>query len=543
MNINLTIKKHKLAESLSWLGSILLFTVLINILTPQTAMASGSVAVIGRNIIDSISTVPGLISGLSYLLAMVLGTTAIIDLKNHAENPSNTPLRKPIIKFIAGGMLIALPIMYDAMQNSIDPTNGQFLINVDLMQYLGLDDSNVSMASINGVFANIINSVGDLPGLVSGITYLAAMVLGVIGILKLKEHVENPEQVPIREGVIRLLIAGALFALPAVLYAAYDLIAGNLQPVNIVDNSNIMSSAETSETCEGNTDNGGFNGTIGGVICLLTDSSNALPAVLAAASYLFGIVLVVWALFKIRDHVLNPGNVPIWDGISRLIAGGAFFALPILTYAIRASLVQDGAFSGSRVTGFNESINGGCDNGLDSVLFCFMDDVFGPMGIAINVFAIVAGIILIMIGISRLLKGAQEGARAPGGFGTIMTFITGGALVSSHGLIRTFSASLFADDKTATFAQLAFTGGMTGNELQHAHTVISAILKFIFVIGLISFIRGIFIIRNVAEGNGQASIMAGITHMVGGALAVNLGPLMAAVQATLGITGYGITFS
>ena len=62
------------------------------------------------------------------------------------------------------------------------------------------------------------------------------------------------------------------------------------------------------------------------------------------------------------------------------------------------------------------------------------------------------------------------------------------------------------------------------------------------IVGLISFVRGIFIIRSVAEGSGQASIMAGVTHLVGGALAVNLGPLLAAVQWTLGITDYGIRF-
>ena len=37
-------------------------------------------------------------------------------------------------------------------------------------------------------------------------------------------------------------------------------------------------------------------------------------------------------------------------------------------------------------------------------------------------------------------------------------------------------------------------------------------------------------------------MMSAITHLVGGALAVNLGPLLNAVQTTLGITDYGITF-
>jgi len=68
-------------------------------------------------------------------------------------------------------------------------------------------------------------------------------------------------------------------------------------------------------------------------------------------------------------------------------------------------------------------------------------------------------------------------------------------------------------------------------------------LEFMIMVGLISFVRGIFIIREASEGGQQASIMAGVTHMVGGALAVNLGSLINAVEATLGITNYGIQFS
>jgi len=73
--------------------------------------------------------------------------------------------------------------------------------------------------------------------------------------------------------------------------------------------------------------------------------------------------------------------------------------------------------------------------------------------------------------------------------------------------------------------------------------VITSVLKFVILIGLISFVRGLFIIRSVAEGNQQASMMAGVTHIVAGSVAVNLGPLINAVQTTLGITAYGITFS
>ena len=63
------------------------------------------------------------------------------------------------------------------------------------------------------------------------------------------------------------------------------------------------------------------------------------------------------------------------------------------------------------------------------------------------------------------------------------------------------------------------------------------------ILGWISFIRGWFILRDVAEGNQQASMMAAMTHIFGGALAVNLGPVLNAVQETFGLTAVGIEFT
>jgi len=63
------------------------------------------------------------------------------------------------------------------------------------------------------VATNVVTSIASLPGLVSALSYLAGTVFGVLGVLKIKEHVENP-QTPLKEGAIKLGTAGALFTLP-----------------------------------------------------------------------------------------------------------------------------------------------------------------------------------------------------------------------------------------------------------------------------------------------------------------------------------------
>jgi hypothetical protein len=282
----------------------------------------------------------------------------------------------------------------------------------------------------------------------------------------------------------------------------------------------------------------GGAGTVGTAICGIFRGTTSVPTFLSAASYLFGLVLGVWGLLKIKDHVLNPQQTPVWEAVSRLMAAGAFFSLPYIVGVIANTM--DVGLTGFGVTNFKGTPTG---NGLDAMMVKFMADVYGPSLFLTNWFGYMAGAVLLMIGVSRLLKSAQEGPRGPGGLGTLMTFLAGGALLSVSPMLGSFSESLFQNTNSYTSAQLQYTTGMQQAEVDHVHAVISSVLAFMIVLGLISFVRGIFIIREVAEGNSQASLMAGITHLLGGALAVNLGPVMDAVQTTLGLTAYGVNFT
>lgn len=66
------------------------------------------------------------------------------------------------------------------------------------------------------VARNITESIEELPGLITGISYMLGLLMGVMGVLKLKDHVENPTQTPMKDGAVRLAAGGALFGLPIV---------------------------------------------------------------------------------------------------------------------------------------------------------------------------------------------------------------------------------------------------------------------------------------------------------------------------------------
>lgn len=279
--------------------------------------------------------------------------------------------------------------------------------------------------------------------------------------------------------------------------------------------------------------------TLGGLIHNLVMSLNTIPGLFTAVAYLFGIFLGFWGILKLKDHVENPHNTTIWEPIKRFTAGGSFFALPHVMLA--AINTVDGGGKAADYSDFNSG--GAGELGLDGMMVKLIADIWHPMHWVLFAFCYLGGIILIFIGISRLLKSEQDGPRGPAGIGTIMTFLVGGALLSVDRIVGSSLTSFFNSATSMSFGELQYTAGMGDAELAHAHAVIAAIIAFVAIIGWVSFIRGLFILRGVSEGNSQASMMAAITHILGGALAINLGGVIMAVQNTLGILPYGIEFS
>jgi hypothetical protein len=522
---------------------------------------SADFSTVAANITSSASRLPGLLTALAYGLGLMLGVSGIIKLKEHVETPNQAPMRSGLVRLFVGGALFALPIVYEAMTNTIG-NNGMFAVdsaNSGLTTGWALLLGNGG--AINDVLKNIMNSTQFIPGLFTAVAYLIGILAGVAGLLKIREHVETPDQVQLKEPVIRLLTGGAMFALPTIMQAAqqtidgnsmsgftglFDLVATMVMP-SAVRNANAgaggVGGCIASAYSYGSLFSGAPAGGVGDTICTAVNNTSYMPGILTGMAYLFGIVLVIWGVMKIKDNVLNPQQTSIWEGLSRLIAGGSFFAMPYLIGVVANTLDGGGgllaALSGFTNSGFNGATTG---SGLDAMMVNFTADMFGPMLFALNFFGYVTGAVLLMVGISRLLKSAQEGPRGPGGIGTIMTFLAAGAMLSMSPMIGAFSQTFFASDTAATQATLVYSTGMNTAEVQHVQAVVSAILQFMIVLGVVAFLRGIYIIREVAEGNSQASIMAGITHMVGGALAVNLGPVMNAIQTTLGLTGYGVNF-
>ena len=81
------------------------------------------------------------------------------------------------------------------------------------------DANAAAVNNFGSIAGNINTSISSLPGLVAALAYLFGVLLAVLGVLKIKDHVENPTQTPLKDGAIRLLAGGMLFAVPVLLEA------------------------------------------------------------------------------------------------------------------------------------------------------------------------------------------------------------------------------------------------------------------------------------------------------------------------------------
>lgn len=85
-----------------------------------SAYANNNFSNIAQNITTSIQSIPGLLTALAYLFGILLGVLGVLKIKDHVENPTQTPLKDGAIRLAAGGALFALPILFEAMSETLD---------------------------------------------------------------------------------------------------------------------------------------------------------------------------------------------------------------------------------------------------------------------------------------------------------------------------------------------------------------------------------------------------------------------------------------
>lgn len=282
--------------------------------------------------------------------------------------------------------------------------------------------------------------------------------------------------------------------------------------------------------------------TLGKIISNLISGTNKISFLQSYLAYVLGALFCAQGLLKFKKHVDNPGQYPLNEAIRRLLAAGLFMCLPYVGVAVRETLT-DGITGSVKASGFVDAskVTAGA---LDGMIVAFVSDIANPIQKLLNFFCFVMGCSLLMVGIHRLTKRMEEGPKGPTGLGTVTTFIIAGVFFNWGEVLGAFTNTLFntgTSGLSRTIANIDPNGvlGLAQADAAKVNQVIQAMMIFVFLLGMVAFIRGCLVLRAVADG-GQGSMGQALTFLIGGALAVNLGDVVNALQSTIGVTG--ITF-
>jgi hypothetical protein len=261
----------------------------------------------------------------------------------------------------------------------------------------------------------------------------------------------------------------------------------------------------------------------------------SLQFFLSLLSYILGVFFSITGLQMLRAYVDDPGRNPAQGSLLRLGAAAFFIFAPTAADALVRTLGVTGGVGGNDIVGEGGgvTVQGGDFNadGVDAALGRFVIDFGGPfLENLLPFMAYIAGVIFMLVGLKRLALANGDGPQAPGGMGTMGTFLVAAALMAFGYVMFVLQGSLFGT--TDLYVNQVFvTQGDNAALVERAERTLWGVFMFLRIVGYVSVLRGLFMLRAVAEG-GNVSMMAVGTHMVAGALLANSGAFVNAVQHT-----------
>jgi hypothetical protein len=271
---------------------------------------------------------------------------------------------------------------------------------------------------------------------------------------------------------------------------------------------------------------------LGDIFCNAKAAGAGYPYILVVACYIIGAILAVRAILLFKQHAENPSQPKIVPGIAHFFGAGCFMSFPVFAGVIQRTIL--GSAGGNGTNNCMATTLGGGATGLDQMMQNFVKNIHDPMFSLLSIISIVVGLTFLAKG---LLAGTRIGTdpRAASPKTIIVNLVIGALLLSIGTVLTDTLGSLFGSTDIKSFSGIAWSNiGVTGVNTTAADNTVKAILAFVQVIGGISFLRGWLIVKTAVEGGGQATIPQGVTHIVGGAMAINIGAMLKIFDVTFG---------
>lgn len=482
---------------------------------------------------DNSNLIPNFIAYICYICGTAMASWGLLDVKGHVEQPTQRALKIGLSKLALSGLLFALPYVANTTINTFYDPDGSD--SVDIQQFASIDGAGGTKGFWD-LITKIQTSTQILPDFMVYICYIMATALTAYALFGIRRSVEDPSRNSYKGPVAQLFTAGFLFSVPYMARVIYYTLTSSVSgTVNLITSTYRFSQDASAGTVGSMVDNARLNAAV-------------LPNFAVYIAWVVGVYFVIRGLLMLKDHANDGGRTPIVEPIKRLSVAGMCFAIPLLaetvinSFALKAATVVSTSSNGWAVD--STVANAG---GLDGMFVALAKNTVNPLLFAIDVFCYIAGILIIVFGLQRFVKTAQEGARGPLGYGTLSMFVVAAALLAFPHMVGMLGNTIFGT--TASLTKITFMSNIGGvldaNLEKQALNVLSACVAFIGVIGYLSVVRGLFIFKAHADGNGQATLFSAVTHLVAGIIAVNLGQFVNYMQNTLGLTAtlQALTFS
>lgn len=145
---------------------------------------------------------------------------------------------------------------------------------------------------------------------------------------------------------------------------------------------------------------------------------------------------------------------------------------------------------------------------------------------------IVRGVMMYRIFATQTMSSAQKGEIA----GPLVFLMVGAFLLYFPSTLATSLTSVFGDNNVAGSTELIAYKDLSG--LQKWTAISDVVVKYMYLIGLIAFVRGWVILSKMGHSGAQpGSLGKGIIHVIGGVLLINVVKTFNVLATTLGYTG------
>ena len=273
--------------------------------------------------------------------------------------------------------------------------------------------------------------------------------------------------------------------------------------------------------------------TVGNMVQAMTsDVWRPFWLLLMGVAFMTGLWLVFTGLVKFRD-IGGHGHSGALEGAMRILGGSLLLALPDTIGAGISTFYSTATGHGlnsslGTVGSVTDCTQSATTNG--GALACVAQNVAGNMAPVVTevVFAMLYlfGAFYIMRAIYEMATSHSSRGHAQAGWGKQL--IIGALICNTPYMLTALETTMGIQNGTIMDAGFNSTSNMlayqstTGTVLDQYTGLINSLFHIMVMFGVIYACRGIFFLKNAAEGNRQGGgVMQGMTHFIGGVLLAN----------------------